>query len=96
MSKCDNELCNCKDEIDFKENERMLLLSKLMEAVEYLFKKAVKGGNIRDERKEKIRVQYFRTLAYSCSIYNQISRDNELDELKNDITELRELMETRE
>lgn len=65
-----------KGNIDFKENERQLVLSKLMEAVEYLFKKCLKG-NIRDERKDKIRVQYFRTLAYSCSIYNQISRDKQ-------------------
>ena len=40
-------------EINFKENERMLLLSKLSEAVDFLFKKCLKG-NIRDENKEMI------------------------------------------
>jgi len=95
MDNCDCENGTCESDIDFKENERQLVLSKLMEAVNYLFKKCLKG-NIRDEKKEKIRVTYFRTLAYSCSIYNQISRDNELDVLKNDIEELKQLMRVKQ
>ena len=53
MSKNKSELCTCDHEINFKENERMLLLSKLSEAVDFLFKKCLKG-NIRDESKEMI------------------------------------------
>ena len=53
MSKNKSELCTCDHEINFKENERMLLLSKLSEAVDFLFKKCLKG-NIRDENKEMI------------------------------------------
>jgi len=94
MSNCNCESCTC-DDIDFKQNERELVLSKLLEAVDYLFKKCLKG-NIRDEKKDKIRVTYFRTLAYTCSIYNQISQDNELDKLKEDIGELKTLMRDKE
>jgi hypothetical protein len=95
MTNCNCENCTCESEIDFKQNERELVLSKLLEAVEYLFKKCLKG-NIRDEKKDKIRVTYFRTLAYTCSIYNQISRDNELDELKEDIEDLKQFMRNKQ
>ena len=90
MSECNNDLCTC-DEINFKENQRALVLSKLSEAIDYLHNKALKG-NVRDNQKEKVRIQWFKALSYSCSIYNQISRDNELDVLKEDIEELKKLM----
>lgn len=95
MTNCNCENCTCESDIDFKKNERELVLSKLLEAVEYLFKKCLKG-NIRDEKKDKIRVTYFRTLAYTCSIYNQISRDNELDELKEDMEDLKQFMRNKQ
>jgi len=89
MTKC--ESCNCNESIDFKVNERELVLSKLSEAIDFLHNKALKG-KVRDERTEKVRIAWFKALSYSCSIYNQISRDNELDVLKEDIEELKELM----
>ena len=95
MSECNNELCSCDcEKLDFKENERALVLSKLSEAIDYLHNKALKG-NVRDNQKEKVRIQWFKALSYSCSIFNQISRDNELDELKKDIEELKKLMEDK-
>ena len=93
MSKC--ESCKCDESIDFKENERELVLSKLSEAIDYLHNKALKG-NIRDNQKEKVRIAWFKALSYSCSIYNQISRDNELDVLKEDIEELKKLIRDKQ
>lgn len=89
MTKC--ESCNCHENLDFKVNERELVLSKLSEAIDFLHNKAL-NGKIRDEKTEKVRIAWFKALSYSCSIYNQISRDNELDVLKEDIEELKELM----
>jgi hypothetical protein len=74
--------------IDFKNTERELILSKLSETIDYLHHKCLKG-NVRNESHEKVRIQWFKAFSYSCSIYNQISRDHELDELKQDIEELK-------
>jgi len=78
--------------IDFKSNERELVLSKLSETIEFLHHKCLKG-NVRNEKKESIRIQWFKCFSYSCSIYNQISKDHELDELKEEIEEIKRLME---
>lgn len=77
--------------IDFKDNRRELVLTKLFEAIDFLYHKSL-NGNVRDEKKEKVRIHWFKTLSYTCSIYNQISRDTELDELKEDMEELKKLI----
>ena len=92
MDKC--ESCKCDESIDFKVNERELVLSKLSEAIDYLHNKAL-NGKVRNPTTDKVRIAYFKAFSYSCSIYNQISRDSELDSLKEDIEELKKLMEKR-
>lgn len=69
-------------------DSRELLLNKLDEAIEYLHNKALKGRITRPEN-EKVRIQYFKALTYACSIYNQIKRDVELDELKDEVEQLK-------
>jgi len=76
------------DGIDFKDNSRELILSKLMEAIEYLHNKGL-NGNIKRPENERVRVQYFKALCNACSVYNQISQNLELDELKRDMDSLR-------
>jgi len=76
----DCQECSCKIEYD----ERELILSKLHDAIDYLHDKSMKG-RIHDANTEKVRIQWFKALAYACSIYNQIKRDAELDELKEEI-----------
>ena len=78
--------------IDFKNNERELVLSKLSETIEFLHHKCLKG-NVRNEKKESIRIQWFKTFSYSCSIYNQISRDHELDTLKMELDDIKKILE---
>ena len=72
--------CTCGIEYD----ERDIILSKLHDAIDYLHDKSMKG-RIHDANNEKVRIQWFKTLAYACSIYNQIKRDAELDELKEEM-----------
>lgn len=76
--------CSCKIEYD----ERDLILSKLHDAIDYLHDKSMKG-RIHDANTEKVRIQWFKALAYACSIYNQIKRDVELDELRDEIENLK-------
>lgn len=74
--------------IDFRKNERELVLSKLMEAIEFLHKKSMKG-QIRKPETDRVKIGYFKALCHACSVYNQISRDSELDELKIDVEKLK-------
>lgn len=69
-------------------DDRDLILSKLNDAIEYLHNKALTGRVI-DAKNEKVRIAWFKTLAYACSIYNQIKRDIELDELKEEMETLK-------
>lgn len=78
---------------DFRDNTRELILSKLLEAIEYLHKKSLKG-QIKKPANERVRVSYFKALCHACSVYNQISQNLELDELKDDLERLR--MEIKE
>ena len=80
------------EEIDLQECERQLVLSKLMEAIDYLHNKCL-HGQIKKPETDRVRVSYFKALSQACSVYNQISRDIELDDLKNEVEELKRLME---
>lgn len=90
----ENEIYQDNDinEIDFRKNSRELILSKLEDAIEYLHKKSLKG-HIQNKENEKVRIQWFKALSHACSIYNQISRDSDLDDLKNEVEELKTLLE---
>lgn len=76
-------------DLEFKFDDRDLVLSKLSEAIDHLHKKAI-SGRIYDTKNEKVRIDWFRAFAYTCSIYNQIKKDIELDELKDEIKTIKE------
>ena len=88
---------------EFKDNngtfrgydDRDLILSNLNEAIDYIHNKAMKG-RITNEKNEKVRIQWFKSLAYACSIYNQIKRDIELDQLKDQMETLKNQIENME
>jgi len=65
-------------------DDRELILSKLNEAIDYLHHKSL-NGKIRTENKEKVRIQYFKALAYTCNIYNTMKRDIDIEELNKKI-----------
>lgn len=73
-------------------DSREMLLVKLDEVIEYLHHKALKGRIVKPEN-EKVRIQWFKAMTYACSIYNQIKRDVEIDELNNKVLELTEQIE---
>ena len=79
------------EEIDLRDCERQLVLSKLMEAIDYLHNKCL-HGQIKKPETDRVRVSYFKALSQACSVYNQISRDIELDDLKNEVEELKKVM----
>lgn len=74
-------------------DDRDLILHKLNDAIDYLHHKAMKG-RVTDAKNEKVRIAWFKTLAYACSIYNQIKRDIELDQLREEIETLKNHIET--
>lgn len=94
-------LTNSKEDVQNDEDnillydDRDLILSKLNDAIEYLHNKALKG-RVLDAKNEKVRIAWFKALAYACSIYNQIKRDIELDELKEEIETLKNQIDSME
>jgi hypothetical protein len=76
-------------------DDRDLILSKLNDAIEYLHNKALKG-RVMDAQNEKVRIAWFKALAYACSIYNQIKRDTEFDELKEEVEALKNQIDNLE
>jgi hypothetical protein len=73
-------------------DSREMLLVKLDEVIDFLHHKAIKGRIVKPEN-EKVRIQWFKAMTYACSIYNQIKRDVEIDELDNKVLELTEKIE---
>jgi hypothetical protein len=70
---------------DIAYDDRDLLLNKLNEAIDKVHYKAING---RVSKNDKFRIQWFKTLAYMISIYNQVKKDSDLEDLKNQIQEL--------
>lgn len=71
---------------------RESILTNLHEAIETLHHKAI-NGRVTNPENEKVRIQWFKALAYTCSVYNQIQKDVELDELKDEIKKLQKQIE---
>lgn len=82
-----DELQGTDDTLDFRieYDDRDLLLSKLNEAIDKVHNKAMRG---RVSKNDKNRVQWFKTLAYMISIYNQVKKDSDLEDLERQIQEL--------
>ncbi len=73
-------------------DSRELVLSQLHDAIECIHNKAM-NGRITKPENEKVRIQWFKALAYTCSIYNQIKRDVEMDEFKEELETLKKQIE---
>ena len=91
MSIRSKEGCHNK-EVAILFDDRDLILHKLNDAIFYLHNKALKG-RVTDAKNEKVRIAWFKALAYSCSIYNQIKRDVELDQLREEVETLKNHIE---
>ncbi|MDD3984428.1 MAG: hypothetical protein PHY59_00705 [Methanobacterium sp.] len=73
-------------------DDREIILSKLNEAIGFLHEKSI-SGRVNNEKKETVRINWFKTMGYICSVYNQIKRDVELEDLKKEIDNLKEMIE---
>lgn len=90
MSTDDETVTITEDEYEIKPgsiDSRELVLVKLDEVINFLHHKALNGRIVKPEN-EKVRIQWFKAMTYACSIYNQIKRDVEIDELNNKVLEL--------
>jgi len=80
-------------------DNRESILIKLDEVIEFLHKRALTGRITKPET-DKIRIAWFKALAYTCSIYSQIKRDVDLDLVNEKIetmnNEIKKLNEARE
>ena len=80
-------------------DNRESILIKLDEVIEFLHKRALTGRITKPET-DKIRISWFKALDYTCSIYSQIKRDVDLDQLNEKIetmnNEIKKLNEARE
>lgn len=66
---------------------REIVLSKLDRVIEFLHHKALEG-RVKNPENDKVRIQWFKAMIYACSIYNQIKRDVEYDQLNEKVEEL--------
>ena len=80
-------------------DNRESILIKLDEVIDFLHKRALTGRITKPET-DKIRISWFKALAYTCSIYSQIKRDVDLDLVNEKIetmnNEIKKLNEARE
>lgn len=71
--------------------ERDKILELLSESIKNI-KHKIDNGRIKDEKKEKLKIEQYRSLVYSCNTYNSILKDKQLDDLDNQLTELKTLL----
>lgn len=87
---CEDEGCaNCPCNHEF--DDRDIILAKLNDAIEYLHQKSL-HGRITNEKNEKVRISWFKALAYCCNVYNSIKKDADLEDLQRQVQELSEMM----
>lgn len=71
--------------------DRDKILELLSESIGKL-KNKIDNGRIKDEKKEKLKIEQYRALIYSCNTYNSVLKDKQLDDLDNQLTELKTLL----
>jgi hypothetical protein len=72
-----------------KYDDREVLLLKLNQAIDKLHYKAMKG-RVTNPKNEQVRIAWFKALAYACSIYNQIKRDADIEDLQKEVEALQQ------
>jgi hypothetical protein len=81
-----------ESDIEVNKLNRKLLLIKLYDMIES-FETKIAKGRIKDPQNEKIKVSQIKAFGYLCSVYNALSKDVELDEIKSEIEILEELLQ---
>ncbi|MCZ3367078.1 MULTISPECIES: hypothetical protein [Methanobacterium] len=82
-----NKIITSNSEIKY--DDRDIVLSKLMESIEWLHNKANNGRITNNDVKIiNARITVFKTLAYMCSIYNQVKKDFDIEHLAKNMESL--------
>lgn len=69
-------------------DDRESVLNRLDEVIKIAYEKVI-SGRVRDPDKEKVRIAWIKALAYTCSIYNQIKKDIDMEELQEEMETLK-------
>ena len=67
------------------------VLHILAEAIDKQHHKVTKG-KIFNQENEKIRINQWKSLVHTCHIYNQILKDKQIDEVKKELSEIKNAM----
>lgn len=70
---------------------RGTILDTLQIAIDNLSSKAF-NGRVKSPQNDRVKVSYYKALIYAISTYNSILKDTEIDELQNEIQELKEIL----
>lgn len=89
MKPYNHGLKNGEPPTPYFDDDRQRLLSILDEAIDRLIRK-IRDGRIKNPQTDKVRVQYYRALAYTCSVYNQVKQADEIEKLKLEIQTLKD------
>jgi hypothetical protein len=74
---------------EIKYDDRDIVLSKLMESINWLHNKANNGRiTNKDIKIINARIAVFKTLAYMCSVYNQVKKDVDIEHLVENMESL--------
>jgi hypothetical protein len=79
------------NEIDFRENERQLVLSQLREVMDYLHNRMMKGQSRKPEI-DRVKVGYAKAFCHAATVYNQITKDVEIDDLQKELDKIKLLL----
>ncbi len=91
VDKMANENVEIVDKADF-DRSREQALRQLETAMSECHRK-IESGRVRSVDKERVRQGWIKTLARAINVYRLLLKDKELEEIKDEIDELRDQME---
>ena len=88
VKKKDNDSSTLTAEIIDDSNKRDFYLAVLDDAINKLHHKAT-NGRIRDDKKEKLKIDTYRALFYGVNVANSVYKDKQIDKLAADFEKLK-------
>lgn len=82
-----------KQDPEIKFDDRDIILLKMMDSINWLHNKANNGRiTNKDIKIINARISVFKALAYMCSVYNQVKKDVEIEEINERLKKIERLM----
>lgn len=88
VKKKDNDSSTLTAELIDDSNKRDFYLAVLDDAINKLHHKAT-NGRIRDDKKEKLKIDMYRALFYGVNVANSVYKDKQIDKLAADFEKLK-------